>query len=410
MLRKPIRAKCGDRNTIAKRNSIYGEPDEWLRLDVLKEYNLGGISFCFFVNWSKNTISKEIWEKRIVKDDITWPINNFNINRDAIKKLDTKEYTTLLYKFCTTNEFSGHYMLFKDLDNWRDDLEEIVDIDITELTCNVVSPKTLSDRIAVLRGISVPIGKGGLIYSDSTLECYFAQKQWFWPGDVDLVLLDEKSMPIALIEFKKHNLDSDIKDENIEKYIKTDKLKYQSLGLLRDCFDNRPPVIVIQYPTKPGKNKIKIDKLDGPFDELESVQNKVIDIPKSSDVDTCKDLVENILEMVFEGNGLIRSNFVEGFYSGFDDDFKVRSIGALEQLADDMALNRYLTGCRESIDRNSFILIYNGDLYQVIFIDEDTIIVQMVEEKNDNKYELIKSTLRVMNLEEYGEFVQETEY
>ena len=34
----------------------------------------------------------------------------------------------------------------------------------------------------------------------------------------------------------------------------------------------------------------------------------------------------------------------------------------------------------------------------------------MVKGKKDNKYELINNTLRIMNVEEYGEFVQETEY
>lgn len=108
------------------------------------------------------------------------------------------------------------------------------------------------------------------------------------------------------------------------------------------------------------------------------------------------------------------SNFIKDFYSGFcyeDDPYlNTVSTGILEQLADDMALNRYLIGCKESLDGNSFILIHNGGLYQVIFIDEDTIIIQMVEEKSDNKYELIKNTLRIMNLEEYCEFVQETKY
>lgn len=103
-------------------------------------------------------------------------------------------------------------------------------------------------------------------------------------------------------------------------------------------------------------------------------------------------------------------DFQRKFYDKDDPDFYTANSGALEALANDMAVNRYLTGCRERLDGSSFILIHNGDLYQVIFIDEDTIIIQMVKGKKDNKYELIKNTLRIMNVEEYGEFVQETEY
>ena len=98
------------------------------------------------------------------------------------------------------------------------------------------------------------------------------------------------------------------------------------------------------------------------------------------------------------------SNFIKDFYCGF------ANTHTLEQFSYDMALNRYCTGCRERLDENSFILIHNCDLYQVIFIDEDTIIIQMVEEKNDNKYELINNTLRIMNVEEYHEFIKETKY
>lgn len=108
------------------------------------------------------------------------------------------------------------------------------------------------------------------------------------------------------------------------------------------------------------------------------------------------------------------SNFIKNYYSGFYDEEELRffriNSGVLEQLACDMALNSHLTGCRERLDPNSFILIHNDGLYQVIYINEDTIIIQKVEVTSDNKYELVQNTLRIMNVNEYGEFLQETKY
>lgn len=102
------------------------------------------------------------------------------------------------------------------------------------------------------------------------------------------------------------------------------------------------------------------------------------------------------------------ANFIKNFYANtYDIEIPINS-GTLEQIANDMAINRYITACRERIDRHSFILDYNSDLYQVVFINEDIIVVQMVRQNKDNKYELINDTLRIMDLEEYGEFVQKT--
>lgn len=105
------------------------------------------------------------------------------------------------------------------------------------------------------------------------------------------------------------------------------------------------------------------------------------------------------------------SNFIKDFYSGtYLENGPYLHTAVLEQLVYDMALNRYWIGFEERIDKHSFILSDGVNLYQVISIDENTVVVQIVERQSDNKYELVKNSLRIMNLQEYCEFIQKTEY
>jgi hypothetical protein len=303
MLRQPVLAKCGDRRLTAKINPLAGEPQEWLNTSVLKQRQLQVLSFDFFVNWPRRSIADEIWIKRLVREEVSpWPVLDPQILMNWIEQVDSPETVQAFQSFCRAQRFRSHYFLFKDATRWEADPQAVVEVEITAPSRLpvVTKPSELRQRIRKLRGGSVPIGPGGLIYSTSSLECFLSKTADFWPGDADAILVDEKNLARAILEFKKHNLDAPIEKQSLLNYRDRDKLKYQSLGLLRDRLQTAAnlPILMVYYPTQLHIKNVKIERLAGPFDALQVVEAHLSELPRRSAPDSFHRFAEDVLKLM----------------------------------------------------------------------------------------------------------------
>jgi len=303
MLRKPVLAKCDNRRQTAKINLLAGEPLEWLNTPVLKQRQLQVLSFDFFVNWPLLSIADEIWIKRLVREEVSpWPVLDPQVLRGWIEQIDSPETVQVLQAFCRAQRFNAHYFLFKDATRWEADPHVVVDVEITASSQQplLTKPGELRQRIRKLRGGRVPIGPGGLVYSTSSLECFLSKTADFWPGDADAVLVDEKNLARAILEFKKHNLDTPIEKQTLLNYRDRDKLKYQSLGLLRDRLQAAAtlPILMVYYPTQPHIKNVKIERLAGPYDALQVVDVHLSALPRRSAPDSFPRFSEDVLKLM----------------------------------------------------------------------------------------------------------------
>ena len=304
MLKKPILAKCADRTQLAKIHPVAGQPESWFNENLMSSLNLVSLSFDFFINWRRLKVPKELWVKRVVDEKYEpWPNEEAKTLLASIKRVDAERTVDTLSDFCKSYELEPHYMLFKESSNWSRDQFDIADVEITspELKVSLCNISNIRKRINTLRGGSVPIGPGGLIYGTSSLECFLSKTPDFWPGDVDSILVDyNKASSIRLIcEFKKHTLSDSISFQTLSKYRDRDKLKYQSIGLLRDYLSigKSIPIVVVYYPTQMHITEIKIEKIVGTYDNLRVSDTAMLPLPKTSNIKSCEKFVELLLNM-----------------------------------------------------------------------------------------------------------------
>lgn len=272
MLKKPYHAKCTDRNIVSKVNGISGEPEGWFDPSYMCTRNFYTLSFDFFVDWSINEVPNEIWLKRIVEENVQWPnLNGWELIR-WIYNLDTQSYVDNLKNFCNVNGFESKYMLFRDIkvDDWSFNPQEIVKLDVNTLGTNLYTPSEIENQIYNLRKRTFNLD--GLYWSYSSLECWLSKRPNFWPGDLDNIIVEKSSdKPKAIMEYKKHTMNTPLEDQTLMNYRNRDRRKYESLGLLRDRLtqiDNRVKIFMIFYSTDSNIKSIKVEELDGPYNDL----------------------------------------------------------------------------------------------------------------------------------------------
>ena len=313
MLREPILAYCSNRNRPAQTHPFSGEPDEWLADTYLEPHGLMGLTFDFFVNWCTRSISNRLWIKRIVKPSFTpWPILSHDISNaihsNAIYQCDGEEKVKQLCRFADRYDMSCHYFLFKESADFGDRPVPIVAIsfDGDGLVADVreVELSTLKSRIQQHAGGPVSIGDKGLTLGLSTLECYLSKTDAAWPGDADLVLVDSKFAPHAIIEFKKHTSSSRIPfaDQKLSNYYPgADSRKYDRLALLRDYLSGSTrdlPIIVVYYPTQTSIDQVKLECIEGADKELRATKSEFVPLPNAGDEGSCRDFVASLLGMI----------------------------------------------------------------------------------------------------------------
>lgn len=254
MLSKTYLARCDDRNCLPRKNPL-GNIEDFLNDDTLQDYNLGTISFDFFVNWKNKEIEPRMWIKIISDLEPSLLDDHHLINHD-IPDLYPQINNWVI--FAHKNKFWLEVLVFQDI-NWSDSSKEkILHYRLKYEGSNETFARyqsklrTIDEFKEIIRNLSggdISIGSKGLTYGTSTLECHLSTTNSLYPGDADLVLYDSISyMPTAIIEYKKHNLSSDISNETLSNYYPSrDKRKYDRLNLLRKRLNTK--LIVLYYPT-----------------------------------------------------------------------------------------------------------------------------------------------------------------
>ena len=103
-----------------------------------------------------------------------------------------------------------------------------------------------------------------------------------WPGDADLIILDKSTSPVALIEYKKHTLDTPINNQKLLNYYPSrDKRKYDRLEILRSFLGSGTQFINLYYPTNPMHKVMKFEKIIGNIGSLQGGNVTECNIPKN---------------------------------------------------------------------------------------------------------------------------------
>ncbi|WP_066057268.1 hypothetical protein [Robertmurraya korlensis] len=316
---KPISCKCSYRLQQAPVHPTTTDAEEWFQKEYLPE-GYYGLNFDFFVDWTKDELSKEIWIKRTVNKDqtTTWPTDDTKILQDALDNCEGREYLSNLGSFASARGLILKYQIFKDSPNWSKYPSNILTSvinengEVTGVTKNSISD--IKNDIVRLSGKKMYVRKG-LRYGTTSLECHLANDKTgaAWPGDVDILIFNEQNVPIAIVELKKNTQDPSkdwhrpiINEELSNYYSKSDKAednsKYNRIAILRDYLKENLPIIVVYYPSWETDNKdeniIKLESIIGEVKELESGESITMEVPYNAN--DKKKVVKEVLKMAGE--------------------------------------------------------------------------------------------------------------
>lgn len=303
MFYKPVLARCNDREVKARSHPFSGKPEDWLANSHLALHGLTGVSFDFFVNWKTRLISSELWIKRLVKASVEpWPVNEPDAFLSAIYQCDGEDTVRTLCGFADRYGLSCHYFLFKESLDWELHPATIVEAKFNRMGSvenlqNIKIP-VLKLRIQRLSGGPVAVGWKGLIYGLTSLECFLSRTDAAWPGDADLVLVDSNLAAFAIIEFKKHNLNTPIADQRLSNYYpRPDGRKYDRLALLKSHLgvDSNIRVIVIYYPTRQSVDQVKLERIEGQAGGLRTAYSAMVPLPVATDERSCRAFVNSVI-------------------------------------------------------------------------------------------------------------------
>lgn len=262
MLTDPILAKCGDRTSMPQLHPTSGSPENWFSNSILTQRDFYGITFDFFVNWSiyPNNITNIIWVKKILIQEFSYLDVLDNLNNVFENEIGM-EYLYRLVSFAQKFKFIVQFVIFRDDYDWSIDTNEILIVTVSLNTTNnfiyeheIITLEKFKSLIISYSGGPITIGSKGLTYGTSKLECYLSKTNSLYPGDVDLIILDNNNSPIALLEFKKHTLPITINKQGISNYYPNpDGRKYDRLAILADYISIESvkiPFFVVYYPTR----------------------------------------------------------------------------------------------------------------------------------------------------------------
>ena len=286
LLCRPYLARSDNRWIRPKAHPSAGAPEDWFSDVALAGTGLQGISFDFFINWSTGALSPSFWIKRIVKQDFQpWPAADSALWQRLLEQCDGTAYVQRLSAFAHRCGASLTCQLFKDSYHWVDQMPLVsarLDADGSVSQAQIKTVSALKVEIRALSGGPVQIGSKGLIYSTSTLESYLSHTDALWPGDADLILVDAQGSPAALLEFKKHTLETPMSAQRLSNYYpRPDGRKYDRLAILREFLSPDLPFVVVYYPTRPSLHSVVLERVEGPAGALESGERMEVPLPKS---------------------------------------------------------------------------------------------------------------------------------
>ncbi|RPF49472.1 hypothetical protein EDD75_0288 [Thermodesulfitimonas autotrophica] len=298
LLSKPRLAQCNDRTKRAKFHPELGEPDQWFSASFLNSRGYVGISFDFFVNWKDRSISNEIWIKRIALCDVNELNGQILLQQASLLGDNILEIVSFSQRY----NLDAFYVIFEDGVDWETAAKPILKakLESKNMALEYKSLPAIMEEIRMLSGGPLKIGRKGLFYGTSTLECYLSKTNAPWPGDVDLLLVNKDSYQVvALLEFKKHNLQDPIRNQKFENYYPNpDRRKYERLALLRDYIgDTSVPIINLYYPTSTSQEEIVLEVVRGSADELRSEAKQLLEI-RGKNIKQVQQEILNVVEQL----------------------------------------------------------------------------------------------------------------
>jgi len=304
----PVLAECGDRTNIPKRHTPLGVPEDWFHSDRLAEHSLAVSSFDFFVDWGAMQLKRELWQKKILNLRIGKSLESLT-EKEITKALRTDQSFVSLARFAKSNEFKAVACIIDDTQDWSSDSACLIFAKFDPgcshgLTFQKSLLPEVMARISKESGGDAPIGRKGLRYGTSRLECFLSRTTSLWPGDVDSILWrkDEPDRPIALLEFKKHTSRSRIgfSDQKLSNYYPNpDRKKYDRLGIFaQQAIPNFSiPTFVIYYSVERTANMVLVEEIEAGDGGMQSVTMKEIAGLTSSDESIVSMLIEAITKI-----------------------------------------------------------------------------------------------------------------
>ncbi|MDX4049122.1 hypothetical protein Q6A89_07860 [Aliarcobacter skirrowii] len=312
----PSLAKCINRNEAPKKNEKTGHPEDWFSDELLLKYGLKGYNVDFFINWNNYNISNEIWIKGILVKDksLSNSIENINDLKSEIDRLWGLDFIKSLSNFFLSLGYV-YLILFDDNSDWKNSENILYKVKIKNdghgnfsLKKTSITLDCLKNDIRNLSGGVIEIGSKGLFYGTSSLECTLSTTDALYPGDADMILVDDNNTPVAILEFKKHTKDSPIRNQKLSNYYpRPDKRKYDRLFLLQNELsaikNKRIPLLVIYYPTKNTHKTWKIEQIEGSMNNgnihvISTGKDQEYNLPDSNNLSTYEDALKNLLDFI----------------------------------------------------------------------------------------------------------------
>lgn len=304
---EPILALCSNRAVLAKENSVLPPPQSILSNHILSEQNLFGVSFDYFIDWTTNQLNRDFWLKCPVEtaDQSDWS----NLSDESIAS-DLRNHQKFrdLVDFSLANSCSATAIIFDDRQQWSSKASTIICAHWPKypdskkgLDISRVGLPQIEEMIKLRSGGPVAIGRKGLIYGTSSLECHLSRTNALWPGDADLLVCEKSTMrPIALIEYKKHTASSTKKfqEQRLSNYYPyPDRRKYDRLALLSEQIASDRPIkiFILYYSTIESELSVKIEEIVGTPGSLIGGQVFDVDISPRDPVAGYRQVISKIV-------------------------------------------------------------------------------------------------------------------
>lgn len=268
-------ARCDNRNAPSRERAEIAQMLAWFDAGNQAQ-GLHAVSFDFFIDWSSNRLQRVAWLKRATAPSLNMAEAGPNIAGPHVAAALAQDATFLrLAAFCQANALDLSAMVFDDQQNWSSAQSWLIEAHPGQSTRSeptvataALSMPDLKAQIIRLSGGPVQIGRKGLYYGTSCLECALSHTDALWPGDVDLILADAVSnVPIAIIELKKHTGRSNIRfaDQRLSNYYPyPDGRKYDRLALLAaQLAAESLPIIVLYYSTEQADDDLILERVEG---------------------------------------------------------------------------------------------------------------------------------------------------
>ncbi len=291
---------------------IKGSADVYLK-GTLKgadlNLNMFGLTFDFFVDWAINQISPYVWIKRILLPNYTYDEFIGKLDFEMEKEFG-KDYLCRLGRFATEYDMQIQFIVFHDDLDWSNDRNELLIVSLFfkeghySFSPQKYSLSEFKELIKSHSGGPVSIGSKGLIYGTSRLECSLSKTDSLYPGDADLLLLNEDNKAVCILEFKKHTLSSPISEQCFTNYYpRPDGRKYKRLALLRDYLasksNSRILFFVLYYPTQTYiEQQWKLEVIEGNAFSLRATDSFIFELPADKSDNEYKKVIEKISQVI----------------------------------------------------------------------------------------------------------------